>query len=278
MGCAIIEVHSPGGIDMAQDRDNPAATRTSTAPSCAGHPAQNAPLQAPVERPPATATDAEVADFVARIKTLAPSTVAGRGRLIFAMDATMSREPTWDLALGLQGDMFKAVKDVGGLDVQLVYFRGVGECRASKWVSDPDNLARLMTTVRCVGGHTQICRVLGHVRAETEVKRVSAVVYVGDAMEEPVDDLCAKAGEVGLMGVPVFMFQEGNNASVERAYSEVARLTKGAWCRFDHGSARQLRELLSAVAVYAAGGRQALERLALSSDGAGARLLIERMR
>ena len=76
----------------------------------------------------------------------------GRGRLVFAMDATMSRQPTWDMALALQADMFQAVKAVGGLDVQLVYFRGAGECRASRWVSDPDALAALMTRVTCAGG------------------------------------------------------------------------------------------------------------------------------
>jgi len=223
------------------------------------------------------ATDAEVSAFVERLKTLTPAPGHKRGRLVFAMDATMSREPTWDLALGLQADMFKAVKDVGGLDVQLVYFRGAGECRASKWVSDPDALTRLMTTVRCVGGHTQIERVLGHVRGECEEGRVSAVVYVGDDFEERIDDVCAKAGEVGLLGVPVFLFQEGDDISATRAYKEIARLTKGAWCRFDHGSARQLRELLSAVAVYAAGGRRALERLSLSGNNSGARFLLDQM-
>ncbi len=237
------------------------------------------PLEQPGGQMPArAATDAEVAQFVERLKSMKPAATNARGRLVFAMDATMSREPTWDLALSLQADMFKAVKDVGGLDVQLVYFRGAGECRASKWVSDPDALARLMTTVRCMGGHTQIGRVLGHVRAETEATRVSAVVYVGDAMEEAIDDICAKAGQVGLMGVPVFAFQEGHDPTAERAFREVARLTKGAWCRFDHGSARQLRELLSAVAVYAAGGRQALLRLSQSKDGAGARFLLEQMK
>src|SRR5687767_8071275 len=81
--------------------------------------------------------ETEVADFLARVSTIAPMSSSGRGRLIFAMDATMSRQPTWDLALGLQADLFRAVKEVGGLDVQLVYFRGFGETRASKWVSDP---------------------------------------------------------------------------------------------------------------------------------------------
>lgn len=228
--------------------------------------------------PAARSSDREVAEFIARMKTLTPQTRAGRGRLIFAMDATMSRQPTWDMALGLQADMFRAVKEVGGLDVQLVYFRGAGECRASKWVSDPDALARLMTTVGCQGGYTQIRKVLSHARQEAEKGRVNALVYVGDCMEENIDDLCGRAGELALLGVPVFLFQEGYDANAERAFREIARLTKGAYCRFDAGSAAQLRDLLSAVAVYAAGGRTALERLRYEGSGQGARLLLEQMR
>jgi hypothetical protein len=230
------------------------------------------------QAPARAATDAEVEQFIKRLQTLAPVTGTGRGRLVFAMDATMSREPTWDLALGLQADMFKAVKSVGGLDVQLVYFRGAGECRATRWVAAPDALARLMSTVHCAGGHTQIGRVLGHVLGECEVRKVSAVVYVGDAMEERIDDICAKAGEVGLLGVPVFLFQEGDDPAAARAFREIARLTRGATCCFDAGSASQLRELLSAVAVYAAGGRHALERMSLTREGAGARRLLEQMK
>ena len=112
---------------------------------------------------------AEVDAFLDRLQSLAPvQSTGGRGRLIFAMDATMSRQPTWDLALGLQADMFRAVKEVGGLDVQLVYFRGYGETRASKWVNDPEALARLMTRVSCQGGYTQIRKVLAHARREAE--------------------------------------------------------------------------------------------------------------
>jgi hypothetical protein len=223
------------------------------------------------------ATASEVAEFVAKMKALAPAAGSVRGRLIFAMDATMSREPTWDMALGLQGDMFHAVKEVGGLDVQLVFFRGAGECRASKWVSNPDALARLMSKVVCHGGYTQIGKVLSHARAEAEKRKVNALVYVGDAMEENIDDLAGRAGELALLGVPVFLFQEGHDPLVERAFAEVARLTKGAACRFDAGSAKELRDLLTAVAVYAAGGHKALVALAEQSRGSGARLLVSRM-
>jgi len=219
------------------------------------------------------AAQAEVAEFVRRMKQLGPRTATGRGRLVFAMDATMSRQPTWDIALALQADMFQAVKAVGGLDVQLIYFRGAGECRASKWVSDPDALAALMTRVHCAGGYTQIRKVLSHARAEAGKRPVNALVYVGDCMEEDIDDLCGRAGELALLGVPVFLFQEGGDARAEKAFREIARLTKGAYCRFDAGSAAQLRELLSAVAVYAAGGRKALEAL----TGRGARHLLQQL-
>jgi len=211
----------------------------------------------------------EVDSFLEQVRTLQPS-ASGRGRLIFAMDATMSRQPSWDLALALQSDMFQAVKAVGGLDVQLVYFRGFNECRASKWVGDPDALARLMRQVHCEGGHTQIRKVLSHARDESGKSKVNALVYVGDCMEEDIDHLSQLAGELGLIGIPVFLFQEGHEPRAERAFKEIARLSRGAYCRFDAGSAQQLRELLTAVAVYATGGRKALET---SKSGAAVRLL-----
>ena len=166
----------------------------------------------------------------------------------------MSRQPTWDMALKLQADMFREVQAIGGLDVQLIYFRSYDECRASPWVSDPQALARLMTGIRCLGGFTQIRKVLAHARRELEKRKVDALVYVGDCMEEEIDHLAALAGELGLLGVPAFMFQEGRDRKAETAFKEIARLTKGAYCRFDAGSAQQLRELLRAVAAYAAGG------------------------
>lgn len=260
-------------------------TTKSAGGTATGQPAGTAdgyPSAPPATRSQATpattpSSSAEVADFLERMRTISPTATHGRGRLVFAMDATMSRQPTWDMALALQAEMFEIVREIGGLDVQLVYFRGAGECRASKWVADPSALARLMTTVQCRGGYTQIGKVLSHARSETEKRRISALVYVGDCMEEEVDDLCGRAGELALLGVPVFLFQEGRNEVAARVFREIASLTKGACCQFDDGSAAQLRELLKAVAVYAAGGRKALERLADARGGAAARRLLADM-
>jgi hypothetical protein len=237
------------------------------------------PSAASARHTPTTASSSTDVDaFLARVKSLSPQATTGRGRLVFAMDATMSRQPTWDMALALQAEMFHAVAEVGGLDVQLVFFRGAGECRASKWVSDPAALAHLMTTVQCRGGYTQIGKVLSHARQETEKRKVNALVYVGDCMEEAVDDLCGRAGELALHGLPVFLFQEGRDSAAETAFREIARLTKGAWCAFDKGSADQLRALLRAVAVYASGGRTALQQLSTTREGVGARLLLTQMK
>jgi hypothetical protein len=210
------------------------------------------------ENVPAVAPRSDVDAFLAELKTLAPASSGTRGRLVFALDATASRQPTWDTACRLQAEMFCEVTTIGGLDVQLIYYRGIGECRASRWISNPEQLAKTMSQIACNAGTTQIEKVLIHACKETKLLRVNALVFVGDAMEENPDKLAHAAGELGRLGVPVFMFQEGADRQVEQIYREIARLTHGAYCRFDPGAARQLAELLRAVAVYATGGTAAL--------------------
>ncbi|MFP6740793.1 MAG: VWA domain-containing protein [Alphaproteobacteria bacterium] len=222
---------------------------------------------------PARAADAEVDAFLKRVAaTPVPRSEGGRGRLMFAMDATASREPTWDTACHLQGQMFKETAALGGLEVQLVFYRGFGECRSSNWVANSQALVRQMTRVHCVGGHTQIGRVLGHAIKETKKRKVNAVIFVGDCVEEDVDHLCHRAGELGLLGVPLFIFHEGAEPISAGAFKQMARLSNGAYCPFDTGSAAHLRDLLSAVAVYAAGGRKALEDYGKRAGGAVAQI------
>lgn len=209
----------------------------------------------------------DVAAFIRQARAMAGGAApGGKGRLVLALDATMSRQPTWDMACALQSEMFDAVGSAGSLAVQLVYFRGFGECRASRFVTDTAALKDLMVRIDCRGGHTQIGKVLSHTLKETENQKVSALVYIGDAMEEDVDALCDKAGRLGLKSVPVFVFQEGHDPLAERAFREVARLSRGAWFRFDRNSADTLKKLLSSIAVYATGGLKALESRGRSED------------
>lgn len=208
-----------------------------------------------------TKSSANVDAFLKQVAATSPPPkhTGERARLLFSMDATASREPTWDQACQIQAEMFSETAGLGGLDIQLCYYRGFREFEATGWLKNPDLMLARMTEVRCAGGITQIGRLLRHAIAQTRKHHVNALVFVGDCVEEDIDGLCHLAGRLGLLGVPAFMFHEGYDQAAERTFKEIARLTKGAYCHFDSASPQQLRDLLSAVAVYAAGGRRALE-------------------
>lgn len=191
---------------------------------------------------------------------------SGRARLVFAVDATASRKHTWDSAVQLTSAMFAEVSNK--LDISLIYFRGLDECRSSPWVSDARTLNGLMAKVRCASGETQINKVLTHTRKENAKQKVSALVFVGDACEENPDTLAVTAAGLGL---PVFLFQEGDDEGAAKIFADIARLTKGAHCQFDKGSAAELAQLLGAVAAYAGGGVQALKDM--STNPSAVRLL-----
>ena len=213
-------------------------------------------------------TQSQVDAFLAKVRA-APLPVPGqRGRLIFALDATASREPTWDVAMQIQAEMFRETASLGGLDIQLAYYRGLAEFVAGPWESRaPDLLAR-MAAVSCLAGQTQIAKLLAHARVEAQRGKVNALVFVGDCVEEDVDQLGRRAGELGLLGVRAFLFHEGADPAARRAFEHIAKLTGGACCPFDRASAGQLKDLLSAVAVYAAGGRRALADFSRRRGGA----------
>lgn len=226
---------------------------------------------------PARQTGAVASFLDAAAKLPTPPREVARGRLIFAMDATASREPSWDHACQIQGEMFQATAELGGLAVQLVYYRGFDECRASPWVENPRDLSARMSAVHCLGGHTQIERVLRHTLKTSARGPVNALVFVGDCLEEDVDRLCNLAGQLGLKGVPAFMFHEGDDRRAASAFRQIAKLSGGAYYRFDAASAAMLKTLLGAVAAFAAGGRAALDAYALHG-GAPVRQLTRQMK
>ncbi|MCV6590116.1 MAG: VWA domain-containing protein [Marinobacterium sp.] len=196
-----------------------------------------------------------------------------QGRLIFALDATLSRQPTWDQACHIQSEMFNATRAIGGLQIQLCYYRGFAEFSSSEWLRNTHSLTQAMNSVSCLAGRTQLERLLNHACMETRRKKVQAVIFIGDCVEEEVDRLFRHAGELGLLGTPVFMFQEGNELVTKRTFKRIAELSGGAWCHFDAHSAQTLKALLAAVAVFASGGRRALEDFAQHHQGEVRRLV-----
>jgi hypothetical protein len=204
-----------------------------------------------------------VGDFLQKVSV-------ARGRIAFVIDATASRQPTWDTACQLQAEMFVEAGKLGGLEMQITYFRGLDEVKSSNWTSDARELQHFMGRVRCEGGYTKYAKALTHVRKEHQRQAINAVVLIGDMLEEipphPLYDA------VGGLGVPCFCFQEGSDPQLREgfkelreAFMEVARLTKGAYCAFDSNSVAQLRDLLRAVAAFAVGGLTALSDLRTDS-------------
>lgn len=196
------------------------------------------------------------------------------GRLLFALDATASRQPSWDRACHLQAQMFNQTRSLGGLQLQLCYYRGFNEFHYTDWLADSHSLLNIMNGVQCLGGHTQLKRVLNHATAEHSRNALQAVVIIADAVEEDVDSLCALAGKLGILGLPLFMFQEGKHPTVRQCFKQMATLSKGAYAAFDDRSAQHLADLLTAVATFTTGGKDALQTL----QSAAAKQLLQQLK
>ena len=179
------------------------------------------------------------------------------------MDATASREPTWKQACQLQAEMFNITDCLGGLSIQLCYYRGLTEFKILKWCDNRSKLLKMMSQVHCLGGHTQIHKVLTHALAQPDIE---AVVFVGDAIEENPDALCQLSGKLALLNIPLFIFHEGFEPYVQSIFKQMAQLSRGAYAPFDLNSATELKQLLSAVAVFVAGGQKALKAFSKDAD------------
>jgi hypothetical protein len=225
-------------------------------------------------KPPARRSSSQDIDRFLQQSRNITEFVARQPRLLFAIDATASRQPTWDRASQVQQEMFLAAGKAASLAVQLAYYRGFQQFSASPWLTDSEELARVMGRVSCEGGHTQIARLLRHALEEHRKVPVRAVVFIGDAVEESPDTLGELAGRCGILRLPLFLFQEGREPVVEKTFRRLAQLSGGAFARFDSSSASTLAALLGAVARYATGGRAALETSASDS----ARLLLQQLK
>ena len=221
---------------------------------------------------------ASVDRFLTEVSTAQTPSVRATHRLLFGIDATASRQPTWDLACELHAELFAEAARAGNLAIQLCYYRGLNEFVASQWATTPDHLREQMLSVSCRGGRTQLRRLLEHALNEATRYPVRALIFIGDCFEEDEADVLRFAGQLAIRALPVFVFQEGTNRIATRVFKSIARLTNGAHVPFDASSPEQLRRLLGAVAQYASGGRSALEEYAQRIGSAETRALLNQLK
>lgn len=215
----------------------------------------------------------ELEKFIDLAHSLAPNNSSVQGRVIFALDATASRQATWDHACHLQNKMFQATGEVDNLALKLCYFRGFQEFQSSEWLTQARQLQEIMAQVHCVAGHTQITQVLQLALNETRLDPIQAVIFIGDSLEENANTLCKLAGELGLHKTPVFIFQEGRDVTAKRTFTTITRLSGGAYHHFNRHSSELLRQLLVAVAIFASKGRDGLQRYVEHKGNAAKNLL-----
>lgn len=224
------------------------------------------------------AQNLSIADFAKKAKAAAAPTL--RGRMIFGLDATGSRESTWQTAKALQRDMLSTVAQIGTLDVSLAYFRGdrsEGDVGFSDFTTDPNSLAVLMDGINCSAGPTQIIQMFEHALTLHAQTPINALVFIGDTMEESFEQAKEVCSRIGASGMQLFIFHEGSAwKTFEHAseLKEMARLGHGAYAVFSEASASELASLLKAVAAFATGGMKAL----MKQDSEAAKLLIGQLK
>jgi len=209
----------------------------------------------------------KIKSFLEAVENLPVSSNKTKGSLIFAMDATASRGPTWDVAISIQSQMFHEAAVFGGLEVQLVFYRGFSQCNASKWTDSSEIFGKIMSSVNVLPGRTQIERILRHAINQSEKKLINALIFIGDAMEEDIDILSDLAGRLGLRGVPIFIFHEGGFEPAASAFRHIAMLSGGAYSPFDTSSPDKLSSLMRAIGAFVAGGHKALNSSAKKFGG-----------
>lgn len=200
-----------------------------------------------------------------------------RPRLLFAMDATASREACWNVAKEITGAMFEAVP--GELDVALAYHSGGLLQQMTEFSSQAKAFLDKVQSVRCSAGSTALNQILDKA---TQTIGLKAFIYIGDCFEENPTLAVELAEQLKLKGVRCFIFHDVSSQlqgydtkAARKVFEQIAKITGGALLPFDEKSPALVRELLAAISIYATGGIKALEQTTKLLPAA--RLLLEQM-
>lgn len=191
-------------------------------------------------------------------------------KLLFAMDATASRQASWDVAQEITLSMFDVIP--GGLKIALAHHSGGQLREVTDFKDDSSFFKKKINAVRCVAGETALNQVLENA---SEIPGLNSLIYIGDAFEENPASAFEIARKLKAKGVPCFLFQEGDNPYVKETFTSIAEITGGAVFPFAMDSLLHVRERLDAIAAFAAGGMKLLQEKRASLPAA--RELIERL-
>jgi hypothetical protein len=222
-----------------------------------------------VARPTATALRSALGNAEPPPETGTPP----RPRLIFAVDATASREPAWAAARQVTDALVKALP--GELDVALAVHGGSRVHTFTAFINEANTLRDRAAGVSCQAGMTRLLPILS---ASLKHPGIRIVIYVGDVFEESLLQGRRLADLMSAQKTKLIVLHDTADPGARRdaeVFWDLAKRTGGCVLPFDASAPGRLRDLLSAVAVYAVGGEKLLR--ARRHDLPGAVVLLENL-
>jgi hypothetical protein len=154
------------------------------------------------------------------------------------------------------------------IDVQLSYFRG-DEFIVSPWHTQSASLASMMSLVMCRAGSTQIGNVFRNALQQHSIKKVDALIFVGDSCEEDGIGLVRLAADLSRNGIRLFMFHDdtpmkepvNRNPQTREIFEAIVAAANGAFAQFDTRSSDTLQDYLKAVVAFTTKDTRKLDSL-----------------
>lgn len=199
-----------------------------------------------------------------------PAVTGTRPRLIFAVDATASREPAWAAARQVTDALVKALP--GELDVALAIHGGGRVHTFTNFTNNPATLRDQAAGIVCQAGYTKLLPILA---TSLQQPMVRVVIYIGDVFEESASEGRRLADSLKAQNTKLIVLHDTAEPGARRdaeVFWDLAKRTGGCVIPFDANAPHKLRDLLSAVAVYAVGGEKRLRAESKNLPGAVALL------
>ena len=190
--------------------------------------------------------------------------------LLFAMDATASREPAWAVAQQITSKMFEQIP--AQLKVALAYHSGGRLRKITPYTDNARQFADTVHQVHCEAGLTALNAILAKA---AQTRGLKALVYIGDCFEEDEQTAYDLARQLKLTGTKCFFFHDTSSAGsvwgiadARTVFENIVAITGGAVLDFNDQAVQESGDLLQAVAVFASAGKKALEHHKQALPGA----------
>ena len=191
------------------------------------------------------------------------SPVKGESSTIFLFDATGSMKRFWSETREIMSEMVNRITKVGNVKLKCVAYRDYCDAdrlfEQSGWHSEATPLIDFISRIVCNGGGDDPEAVEDALElAYKEKEKVTRVVLIGDAPPHSLNAAREQAKMLGKQGKPVFAFLVGGAHDAGNAFSQIAKVSNGAYGRLSNY--KDLLDMMSVAIVHDIGGSGEVEK------------------